>query len=451
MKRYAEQQLIEWKNSPLRKPLLVMGARQVGKTWLMQEFGRKHYKNVAFVSFDDNERMQQAFQGGYDVERLLMVIQAESGVMPQPGTTLIIFDEVQECPRALTALKYFCENAREYHVMAAGSLLGLQVHQGSGFPVGKVDMLHLYPMTFCEYLEAVGQESLVPMLKSADKEMINLFADRLADQLRQYYYVGGMPEAVSVFARTKNYYLVRQVHHNLLDGYRRDFSKHAPKELAPRIGMIWESIPQQLSRENKKFMCSGVAPGMRMRDIELALQWLIDAGLIHKVSRVTKAAFPLAAYRDSVFKLFFIDVGLLAAMSDLQSRTIVEGNRIFTEFKGALAEQYVQQQLRATRHRELFYWSSNQSDAEIDFAFACGVSVVPVEVKAEIKLRAKSLLNFCRKQEVPLALRTSMAPFEVNKLPASDDTEFILVDIPLYAIEQAYSVCEDLMPRSSAE
>lgn len=451
MKRYAEQQLIEWKNSPLRKPLLVMGARQVGKTWLMQEFGRKHYKNVAFVSFDDNERMQQAFQGGYDVERLLMVIQAESGVMPQPGTTLIIFDEVQECPRALTALKYFCENAREYHVMAAGSLLGLQVHQGSGFPVGKVDMLHLYPMTFCEYLEAVGQESLVPMLKSADKEMINLFADRLAEQLRQYYYVGGMPEAVSVFARTKNYELVRQVHHNLLDGYRRDFSKHAPKELSPRIGMIWESIPQQLSRENKKFMCSGVAPGMRMRDIELALQWLIDAGLIHKVSRVTKAAFPLAAYRDSVFKLFFIDVGLLAAMSDLQSRTIVEGNRIFTEFKGALAEQYVQQQLRATRHRELFYWSSNQSDAEIDFAFACGVSVVPVEVKAEIKLRAKSLLNFCRKQEVPLALRTSMAPFEVNKLPASDGTEFILVDIPLYAIEQAYSVCEDLMPRSSAE
>lgn len=451
MKRYAEQQLIEWKNSPLRKPLLVMGARQVGKTWLMQEFGRKHYKNVAFVSFDDNERMQQAFQGGYDVERLLMVIQAESGVMPQPGTTLIIFDEVQECPRALTALKYFCENAREYHVMAAGSLLGLQVHQGSGFPVGKVDRLHLYPMTFCEYLEAVGQESLVPMLKSADKEMINLFADRLADQLRQYYYVGGMPEAVSVFARTKNYELVRQVHHNLLDGYRRDFSKHAPKELSPRIGMIWESIPQQLSRENKKFMCSGVAPGMRMRDIELALQWLIDAGLIHKVSRVTKAAFPLAAYRDSVFKLFFIDVGLLAAMSDLQSRTIVEGNRIFTEFKGALAEQYVQQQLRATRHRELFYWSSNQSDAEIDFAFACGVSVVPVEVKAEIKLRAKSLLNFCRKQEVPLALRTSMAPFEVNKLPASDGTEFILVDIPLYAIEQAYSVCEDLMPRSSAE
>ena len=451
MKRYAEQQLIEWKNSPLRKPLLVMGARQVGKTWLMQEFGRKHYKNVAFVSFDDNERMQQAFQGGYDVERLLMVIQAESGVMPSPGTTLIIFDEVQECPRALTALKYFCENAREYHIMAAGSLLGLQIHQGSGFPVGKVDMLHLYPMTFCEYLEAVGQESLVPMLQSADKDMINLFADRLAEQLRQYYYVGGMPEGVSVFAQTKNYELVRQVHHNLLDGYRRDFSKHAPKELSPRIGMIWESIPQQLSRENKKFMCSGVAPGMRMRDIELALQWLIDAGLIHKVSRVTKAAFPPSAYRDSVFKLFFIDVGLLAAMSDLQSRTIVEGNKIFTEFKGALAEQYVQQQLRATRNRELFYWSSNQSDAEIDFAFSCGVSFVPVEVKAEIKLRAKSLLNFCRKQEVPLALRTSMAPFGVNKMPASDGAEFILVDIPLYAIEQAYSVCEDLMPQPAAE
>ncbi len=445
MKRYAEKSLVEWKDNPLRKPLLLMGARQVGKTWLMQEFGRKYFKNVVFVSFDSNERMQVVFQGGYDIPRLLMMLQAESGIKIEPKNTLIIFDEVQECPRALTSLKYFCENAREYHVMAAGSLLGLQVHEGSGFPVGKVDMLHLYPMTFCEYLEAVGESSLAEMIGRRDWDMMNVFSDKLTEYLKQYYYVGGMPEAVNAFIRTKNFAAVRAVHHALLQGYCRDFSKHAPSALTPRISMIWNSIPQQLSRENKKFVCKDVAPGVRMRELECALQWLVDAGLLHLVSRVTKPAFPPAAYRDKVFKAFFLDVGLLAAMADLEVRTIVEGNRIFTEFKGALAEQYVAQQLRAGSGKELFYWSSHQSDVEIDFAFACGEAFVPVEVKAELNLQSKSLLAFCRKQQVGLALRTSLATYKVNTPPAAlPDSVFTLVDLPLYAIEQAVALCSTL-------
>ena len=445
MERYAEQQLLEWKNNPLRKPLLIMGARQVGKTWLMQEFGRKYFREVAFISFDSNENMRRAFAGGYDVQRLLLLLQAETGCNLDPQETLIIFDEVQECPQALTSLKYFCENAREYHIVAAGSLLGLQVHEGTGFPVGKVDMMNLYPMTFCEFLEAVGQEKLVRLLENRDWELVNVFATRLAELLKQYYFVGGMPEAVDAFVRTLNFTAVRRVHQTLLDGYRRDFCKHAPAEIATRISMIWNSIPGQLSRENKKFICNEVGPGMRMRDVENALQWLVDAGLVHAVSRVTKAAFPPAAYRDRVFKLFFVDVGLLGAMADLQARTIVEGNAIFTEFKGALAEQFVQQQLRAVGERELFYWTSRDSDCEIDFAFGCGASFVPVEVKAEINLHSKSLMTFCRKQDVPLALRTSLSPFRISNPPkGKEGGTFTLVDVPLYGIEQAYHVCEQI-------
>lgn len=446
MKRYAEQQLELWKNNPLRKPLLVMGARQVGKTWLMQDFGRKHFRDVVYISFDSNERMRAAFQGGYGVERLMMVLQSESGVKIDAQNTLIIFDEVQECPQALTSLKYFCENAREYHIMAAGSLLGLQVHEGTGFPVGKVDMINLYPMTFCEYLEAIGQSSMVEMMQKQDWDMVSIFADRIIEYLKQYYYVGGMPEAVDTFVQTQDYAAVRRVHHTLLAGYRKDFSKHAPAALTPRISMIWDSIPQQLSRENKKFLCKEVAPGMRMRDIECALHWLVDAGLVHMVSRVKKAAFPPAAYRDNAFKVFFVDVGLLATMADLDVQSIVDGNRIFTEFKGALAEQYVQQQLRASGERELFYWSSHQSDIEIDFAFACGAAFVPVEVKAEYNLQSKSLLTFCRKQQTALAVRTSMSHYKVNTPPvAAPGIVFTLVDLPLYAVEQAFSVCDGLM------
>lgn len=420
-----------------------MGARQVGKTWLMQEFGRKYYSDVAYISFDSNENMRLVFESGFDVKRILLMLQAETAKSIHPEKTLIIFDEVQECPRALTALKYFCENAREYHIIAAGSLLGLQVNSGSGFPVGKVDMINLYPMTFSEFLEAEGQQNLAQLAESIDLSMVNAFAARFADLLKQYYFVGGMPEAVSTFVRTHDFSAVRKVHQALLAGYRKDFSKHAPKELSPRLSQIWNSIPQQLARENKKFICKDVAPGLRMRDMECALQWLTDAGLIHIVHRLTKPAFPPAAYRDKVFKVFFADVGLLAAMADLQAQTILEGNRIFTEFKGALAEQYVQQELRASSEKELFYWSSNQSDVEIDFVFSSGAALIPIEVKAEINLRAKSLFTFCRKQQVKLAMRTSMAPFAVNTIPGkTEDDNLTLLDIPLYAIEQAYALCE---------
>ncbi len=443
MNRHAEQQLLKWKESSSRKPLLIMGARQVGKTWLMQEFGRKYYSDVAYISFDSNENMRLVFESGFDVKRILLMLQAETAKSIHPEKTLIIFDEVQECPRALTALKYFCENAREYHIIAAGSLLGLQVNSGSGFPVGKVDMINLYPMTFSEFLEAEGQQNLAQLAESIDLSMVNTFAARFADLLKQYYFVGGMPEAVSTFVRTHDFSAVRKVHQALLAGYRKDFSKHAPKELSPRLSQIWNSIPQQLARENKKFICKDVAPGLRMRDMECALQWLTDAGLIHIVHRLTKPAFPPAAYRDKVFKVFFADVGLLAAMADLQAQTILEGNRIFTEFKGALAEQYVQQELRASGEKELFYWSSNQSDVEIDFVFSSGAALIPIEVKAEINLRAKSLFTFCRKQQVKLAMRTSMAPFAVNTIPGkTEDDNLTLLDIPLYAIEQAYALCE---------
>lgn len=443
MNRHAEQQLLKWKESSSRKPLLIMGARQVGKTWLMQEFGRKYYSDVAYISFDSNENMRLVFESGFDVKRILLMLQAETAKSIHPEKTLIIFDEVQECPRALTALKYFCENAREYHIIAAGSLLGLQVNSGSGFPVGKVDMINLYPMTFSEFLEAEGQQNLAQLAESIDLSMVNAFAARFADLLKQYYFVGGMPEAVSTFVRTHDFSAVRKVHQALLAGYRKDFSKHAPKELSPRLSQIWNSIPQQLARENKKFICKDVAPGLRMRDMECALQWLTDAGLIHIVHRLTKPAFPPAAYRDKAFKVFFADVGLLAAMADLQAQTILEGNRIFTEFKGALAEQYVQQELRASGEKELFYWSSNQSDVEIDFVFSSGAALIPIEVKAEINLRAKSLFTFCRKQQVKLAMRTSMAPFAVNTIPGkTEDDNLTLLDIPLYAIEQAYALCE---------
>ena len=443
MNRHAEQQLLKWKESSSRKPLLIMGARQVGKTWLMQEFGRKYYSDVAYISFDSNENMRLVFESGFDVKRILLMLQAETAKSIHPEKTLIIFDEVQECPRALTALKYFCENAREYHIIAAGSLLGLQVNSGSGFPVGKVDMINLYPMTFSEFLEAEGQQNLAQLAESIDLSMVNAFAARFADLLKQYYFVGGMPEAVSTFVRTHDFSAVRKVYQALLAGYRKDFSKHAPKELSPRLSQIWNSIPQQLARENKKFICKDVAPGLRMRDMECALQWLTDAGLIHIVHRLTKPAFPPAAYRDKVFKVFFADVGLLAAMADLQAQTILEGNRIFTEFKGALAEQYVQQELRASGEKELFYWSSNQSDVEIDFVFSSGAALIPIEVKAEINLRAKSLFTFCRKQQVKLAMRTSMAPFAVNTIPGkTEDDNLTLLDIPLYAIEQAYALCE---------
>ena len=437
MKRDSIEQLISWKKNPRRKPLILLGARQVGKTWLMQEFGKRHFKKLAYIRFDQNERMRASFEQDYNIPRLLEAIQMDAGFKITPKDTLIILDEIQECPRALTSLKYFCEEAREYHIVAAGSLLGLYEHSGTGFPVGKVDIYHLYPMSFGEFLKATGHELYVEALERQDWRLITDFASKYIDLLKLYYIIGGMPEAISTYLDTHDFEQVRNVQQNILLGYQRDFSKHAPPEQTPLISLLWDSIPKQLARENKKFMCKDVQETLRMRDLEIAMQWLMDAGLIHKIVRVSKPAFPADAYRESAFKLFFLDVGLLGAKSKLPIDAVLDGNRIFTEFKGALAEQYVQQELRATSDAIPYYWATANSQTEIDFLVQMGMEMVPVEVKAETNLQAKSLKAFCKKFKCPTAIRCSMAPWFVQDMPIADDGSICkLINLPLYAVSQ---------------
>ncbi len=445
MKRALETALIDWKNSLRRKPLLLLGARQVGKTWLMQEFAREQYRNAVYVRFDRDERMKEVFEQGYDMSRILTALKFYAGEDIEPGETLIMLDEIQECQAALTSLKYFCEDLPEYHVVAAGSLLGLHEHSGTGFPVGKVNRLHLYPMSYTEFLEACGQERMVELLRSRDWNMISLFSGKYAEYLRYYYFVGGMPEAVKQFADTRDSSKVRTIQQELLDGYRRDFSKHAPAETWPRIGMIWDSLPAQLARENKKFMCSEVKQGMRMRHLELGLQWLYDAGLAYAVNRISKPAVPLSAYCEGAFKLFHVDVGLLAAQAGLRADVILDGNRIFQEFKGALAEQYVQQELRAECGLQPYYWASSNGQSEVDFLVQQEMALVPVEVKAELNLTAKSLKAYCQKFVPPLSIRTSMANYHVQKLPLGEtNLAYMQLDIPLYALSQLVAECNAL-------
>lgn len=447
MKRYLLTALADWKKSVCRKPLLLLGARQVGKTWLMQEFAREQYRNVVYVRFDRDARMKESFERDYDMKRILTSLQLHAEAAVVPGETLIILDEIQECQAALTSLKYFCEDLPEQHVVAAGSLLGLYEHSGTGFPVGKVNMMHLYPMSYTEFLEACGQSRLVDLLNSRDWQMITLFAERLAEYLRYYYFVGGMPEAVRIFADNRDFSQVREMQLDLLAGYRRDFSKHAPLEQWPRIGMIWDSLPVQLARENKKFMCSEVKHGMRMRHLELSLQWLYDAGLAYAVRRVSKPALPVNAYSERAFKLFHLDVGLLAAQAGLRADVILEGNRIFQEFKGALAEQYVQQELRASCSLNPYYWTSSNGQTEIDFLIQLGMELVPLEVKAELNLTAKSLKSYCQKFEPTISIRTSMANYHVQQIPLNGtERSYTQLDIPLYALSQLARESERWMP-----
>lgn len=427
MKRFAIQRLKAWKEGLNRKPLILSGARQVGKTWLMKTFGKEDFKNVAYINFDGNPRMQQLFSLDYSIPRLLSGLQAESSTVIKPGETLIIFDEVQTNPAALTSLKYFCEEAPDYAIIAAGSLLGVSMQHGTGFPVGKVDTLDLYPMSFTEFLEALGEHQLVAMLESRDWELITAFNSKYTDWLRNYYFVGGMPEAVAVFSERRAYSEVRQVQHRLLRDYERDFSKHAPKEIVPRLRLLWNSMPAQLSKENKKFFYGMVREGARAKDFETAMQWLIGAGLIYKVDNVSKPNIPLSAYAEAAFKLFTLDVGLLTAQCGLDAKTLLEGNAIFTEFKGALTEQYVQQQLRAACDISPNYWSSSSGQAEIDFLFQVGQDVIPIEVKAEENLRAKSLKTYHQKFSPKMSVRTSMSDYR---------KESWLINLPLYAIGQ---------------
>lgn len=426
MYREAIVKLEQWKNSPHRKPLILRGARQVGKTWLMQEFGRKNYSRCAYISMDENERMESVFRDAFRVERILQALEIEVGFKITPGDTLIIFDEIQEIPRAVKALKYFCEQAPEYHIMAAGSLLGIALHEGTSFPVGKVDFCDLYPMSFKEFLLACGQQRFTELMERQDYQMMASFKTELTDYLKLYYYIGGMPEAVQAYIETKDLKKVREVQNKLLMAYENDLSKHAPAETVTKIRMLWNSVPTQLARENKKFIYGLVREGARAREYEVAITWLMDVGLVYKVNRVTKPDFPLRAYQDfSAFKLFVLDVGLLGAMSRLNARIILEGDSLFEEFKGALTEQYVLQQLIVNEENDIFYWSSPKGTGEIDFLVQMDDKIVPVEVKAEENLQAKSLRSFVQKYNMEYAVRTSMSDYREQGW---------MVNYPLYCI-----------------
>ena len=426
MERDLMLDLIQWKNKSNRKPLILKGARQVGKTWLMKEFGKKYYKYTAYVNFDNNERMKEIFESDYDIQRILMAINIETGVKLLPAETLIIFDEIQEAPRALASLKYFYENAPEYSIIAAGSLLGVAIHKGVSFPVGKVDSLELNPLSYREFLKAVGEEGLVKLLQSKDYCLISSFKDKYIEWLKKYYYIGGMPEVVENFINNKDFYEVRYIQKQIIEMYENDFSKHTPDNELPRIRMVWNSIPMQLAKENKKFFFGKIKEGARAKDFELAIEWLLDCGLIKKIYKVTKPNMPLKAYMDfSSFKLYLLDVGLLGALSDLDAKTIIDGNLIFTEFKGALTEQYVLQQLIADTSYKPYYFTENKSEGEIDFIIQKGSQIVPIEVKAEENLKAKSLKVYCEKYQPAEAIRTSMSDYREQSW---------LTNIPLYCI-----------------
>lgn len=426
MERFAMQKLAEWKGKNGRKPLIIRGARQVGKTWIMKEFGKRYFEQVAYVNFDSNVRMQQVFEGELDIERIILALSIETGVSIKAENTLLIFDEVQEVPKALTSLKYFYENAPEYAIVAAGSLLGVALHRGTSFPVGKVDFMDLYPLSFQEFLCALGEEQFATMLKGKDTDMVTMFKSKYIDRLREYYYVGGMPEVVNAYVTSKDFNRVREIQKNLLNYYQQDFSKHAEINLVPRLNLVWNSIPMQLAKENKKYIYGQVREGARAKDFELAIQWLLDCGLIHKVNRVKKPALPLKAYLDlDAFKIFLLDIGLLIAMTDLDAKVIIEGNRIFTEFKGALTEQFVLQQLIAEVGTEPYYYSTPNSKGEIDFLIQGKTTIIPLEVKAEENLKAKSLKAFCDKYNPKYAIRTSMSDYREQDW---------MKNIPLYNI-----------------
>ncbi len=397
MKRKAFNQLKAWKDHKNRKPLILLGARQVGKTWLMKEFGKEYYESVAYINCDEEPLAKELFADDYNIERMLVSIQVISGVKPEPEKTLIIFDEIQEAPRGLHSLKYFQENASEYHVMAAGSLLGITLHQGNSFPVGKVDMLPIHPLDFEEFLEANGEEALVKLLHQRDWKVIDTFAPKFIEQLRYYYFVGGMPEVVSHFIENKDLTEVRRLQQNILEAYRNDISKHSSKTESVRIGQVLDCLPSQLSKENKKFIYGVIKQGARANDYELAIQWLIDAGIIHKVSRVKKIQSPIKFYEDlSAFKLFLLDCGLFACMVDAPAKQMLIGDNVFKEFKGSFTEQFVLQQL-ISQNITPYYWSSDTTPAEIDFVIQTEDNVIPIEVKAEENVRARSMKTYIEK------------------------------------------------------
>ena len=408
MYRTAMDALLQWKEKINRKPLIIMGARQVGKTWLMKEFGKTHYEKTAYISFYNNKRMDDVFQADFDIKRILMNLNIESGVTITPGDALIILDEIQDSPKVLESLKYFCEEAPQYHVVAAGSLLGVTIHEGVSYPVGKVDLLDLYPLNFREFLYAMDEQSLADALATKDYALIDNFSEKYLFWLKNYYYVGGMPAVVDEFRQNRDYAEVRQIQNDIVRQYEGDFGKHVDARTLPRIRLVWDSVPLQLAKENKKFFFGQIKKGARSSEYEIAIQWLVDCGLIYKVNRVNEPNMPLKAYKSmNAYKLFVLDVGLLGAMSELEAESILEGNDIFIEFKGALTEQYVLQQLISDTRYNPYYFGTEKATFEQDFLIQKGKDIVPIEVKAGENIRSQSLKAYCDKYKPNKAVRFS--------------------------------------------
>ena len=429
MERTILEQLKTWKNSPYRKPLILAGARQVGKTYILKEFGKREYDNVAYINCDGNSEIANVFAEDYDMQRVLMVIGAIAKQPILPGKTLIILDEIQELRKGLSSLKYFCENAPEYHVAVAGSLLGVAMHQGESAPVGKVDIIRLYPMSFEEFLLAKGEAQMLQILRSRDWQTISMLHEKYVKILREYYFVGGMPEAVKTFLATNDANEVRNVQNNILFVYRSDMSKHVSRNEAARISMVWQSIPSQLAKENKKFVYGAVRPGARAKDFGLAIQWLVDAGLTYRISRVREVGVPLKFYEDmSAFKLFLLDVGLLGALSEMEPSQMLISSKVMTESKGAFSENYVLCQLLCQQSIYTYYYSREDSRLEIDFLAQHKGVVFPIEVKAEENLRSKSLSAFISANPQLKAIRFSMLPYK---------EQYWMRNIPLYAVEES--------------
>ncbi len=425
MKRIVIEQLIKWKSRADRKPLVINGARQVGKTWLLREFGEKEYIQTAYISCYKNNVVKEIFSSDYDTKRIITALSAISNIDIKPENTLIVLDEVQEIPEVLESLKYFCEDAPEYHIAVAGSLLGISLHQGFSFPVGKVQSINIYPMNFEEFLLAKGEDRLYSILISRDFQTINMLHEKYVDLLRQYYYVGGMPEAVKKYVETGELKSVREIQKQILSDYSNDFSKHAPSEQVRRIAMVWQSIPSQLFKENKKFIYGALKKGARANEFEVAIQWLADAGLIYKVPRVNSVTLPLKIYEDlAAFKMYMVDNGLLGAMVDVEPGQVLINNNIFTEYKGGMTEQYVLQQMKSHGLESVYYHNTDSSRLEIDFLIQQNGQVLPIEVKAESNVRANSLSLLLQKAPELKAIRYSMLPYREQGQ---------MTNIPLYA------------------
>lgn len=429
MERSIYLSLKKWKDLPTRKPLILQGARQVGKTYILKEFGAREYSEVVYINCDDNNDMQNMFVD-YDVDRIIRSLSAISGVSIKPSTTLLILDEIQEVERGLASLKYFCEKAPEYHVAVAGSLLGITLHEGTSFPVGKVDMLYMYPMDFEEFLLAMGKEQLVELLRNNSWAALTPLRGMLTELLRQYYFVGGMPEAVKTYVERGDIWEVRSIHSKIIDAYRNDMSKHVPKQQVQRINMVWNSIPSQLARDNKKFIYGALRKGARANDFEIAIQWLVDSGLVHKVHRISKPVVPLKFYEDMAsFKLFLLDCGLLGALSETPPEQILIGDNVFEEYKGAFTENYVLQQLKSLPRTFVYYYSNDNSTLEIDFVVQHEAHVIPIEVKAEENLRAKSLRQFVTDNSGLHGVRFSMSDYREQDW---------LTNVPLWAVRWVF-------------